>query len=311
MAEVVKVVVSAARGPRGRASGPLGAESVGPDHLTGDALERAEMAYRLGLGGSYDPLIPTVCITFDYWTDAYEKAFGPMSQRGLVGTWFVDYRTIDNFAETLPDSAYNLATKLPNGDFVGGVRSGFLLDMKQNGWTIGAYLGGYPVDTNGDGKIDVEWNMRTLYSESRELAVAYFKAIVDKFHAKGLDVASVAPNQRAWDRRLANVTRNLWRNVRVCSQSMPQPLPITDPLYIDKGSPASLDNGDTPASINAVISEFLGRAKPGLLTFVIHKIGDPPANLSVPPATFTALLDRLMAEQNAGRLKVVGYDDLR
>lgn len=222
----------------------------------------------------------TVVLTFDYWPDAYNTAFGLMYSRGLVGTWFVDHRSID-------------AT---SGAYALGITRDKLTQMKIEGWTIGAYLGE---------------NMVSLLSYDRNDAIEFIKAARDTFWAKGFSVQSVAPNQRAWNKKLRNLAVGVFRRVRVGCLAAPQCLPVADPLYIDKGGVPSLDNGDTPTSVNATIDAFLADPNAHLLQFVVHKIGAIPADYTVSVPTFTALIDRLALEQNTNKtLVAVGYDDL-
>jgi hypothetical protein len=261
--------------------------SIGPDQIVDDDTDLEGIAYKLGLLAARQPLVPTVAVTFDYYADAYDDAFAAMSSRNLVGSYFLDYRSIDAVS----------------GDYNTGITANELLNMKQEGWTIGAYLNSVLIE--GEDR-----NMVWYYSYDRVQALDYFKDIVDGFAAKGLPVQSVAPNQRAWDNRLAQVTKNLWRRVRVVSQLVPEPLPILTPMYIDRGGTASLNEEDTPSSVNEQIDDFLAEAQPGLLHFLIHKIDAVGDGLTVETDTFIALIDRLASEQNAGNLRVVGYDDL-
>ena len=261
--------------------------SIGADQLRNEEAALADMAYKLGLAAARDPLIPTVAITFDYFADAYDDAFAAMSSRNLVGTYFLDYRSID----------------ASSGDYAIGMTTNKLLLLKQEGWTIGAYLNSVLIE-------GIDYNMVGLYSYDRAVTLDYFKDIIEGFAAKGFPVESAAANQRAWDTRLEQVTKNLFRRIRVASQNVAEPLPIVRPMYIDRGGLPSLNVDDTPASINSQIDDFLAEPLPGLLHFVIHKIdavGDP---YTVETDTFIALLDRLQSERNAGNLRVGGYDSL-
>lgn len=215
----------------------------------------------------------TVAITFDYWPDAFTVASPLMLARGLLGTWFVSPDTID--------------TSL-------GIQRDHLTQLKMSGWTIGAYS---------------DDNMVDLFNLDRNAAMDRLASIKAQFRAKGFEVQSLAPNQRAWNERLRNVCVGLFERVRVALLDEPQSLPVEDSLWINKGGVPSLDNGTTSASVNGRIDDFLAGSGE-LLHFVVHKIGDGTGDFEVPLAAFTALLDRLEAERDAGTIQVIGYDDL-
>lgn len=201
-----------------------------------------------------------------------------MDARGLAGTYFVD-----------PDYV----------DVSGGPTSDQLTVLKMSGWTIGAYSGVNMVSTLGG---------------SRSAGLARLNTLKNVMAAKGFPVQSIAPNQRAWNAYLRGLSVGLFERVRVALNSTPQAYPLPDPLYINNGGTPSLDAGDTPASVNQQVTDFLASTS-DLWSIVLHKVADyPPGssshNYSTSLSTFTALLDRLKTEITAGNLRVVGYDDL-
>lgn len=218
--------------------------------------------------------IPTVAITFDYYPEAYSAAFPLMLNRGLVGTYFVDPDTVDK---------------------VGGPTRDNLTVLKMAGWTIGAYSGINMVDT---------------FNSNRNTAMDRIAYLYSSMLAKGFRVRSLAPNQRAWDGRLRNVSAGMFDRVRVAADFVPQPLPVPDSLYIKNGGTPSLSSNDTAASVNQNVTDFLCQPSPCLWSIVIHKVGDTPDGYTVATPVFTALLDRLKCERDAGTLRIVGYDDI-
>lgn len=215
----------------------------------------------------------TVALTFDYWTDAFTVAYPLMLARGLVGTYFVDHRYIDE---------------------IGGPTRDHLTQLKMEGWTIGAY--------SGD-------DMVAKFTNDRNDAMDFLRDIKRGFEAYGFNALSLAPNGRSWDYRLRNVSVGLFDRVRVANMDAVQTLPFADPLYIENGGVPSLDNGDTAVSLNQRVDDILA-GPDGLWTFTTHKIGSNTQPYTVDLMAFTALLDRIEAERDAGTTNVVGYDDL-
>ncbi|WP_287496887.1 hypothetical protein [Pandoraea sp. CB10b_02] len=230
--------------------------------------------------------IPAVAITFDYWPDAYNVAYPIMYSEGVVGTYFVDYRTVDNVTK---DNAYNI-----------GLTRYMLTQMKSSGWTIGAYSGDNMVDKLKHGRSEANDFLKTIKSEMRSF---------------GFDVLSLAPNQRAWNMQLRDLSEPLFRRVRAAPEDFSkfQPLPVRDPLFIDAGGSPSLSSSDTAASLESELETFLRQSRPGLWSIVIHKVGDAatdPSGMTIDVKQFSMFISYLKRQADMGRVQIIGYDDI-
>ncbi len=215
----------------------------------------------------------TVAITFDYYPEAYTNAFPLMLQAGMVGTYFVD-----------PDTV---------GQAVGPTRDNLTV-LKMSGWTIGAYSG---------------INMVNALTNNRNVAMDRLIHIKQRFVELGFPVRSLAPNQRAWDMRLRNLTVGMFDRVRVAADAGPQSLPLPDPLYIRYGWTPSLSGADTEASINTQVDGFLS-GEGDLWPIVVHKVCQVGDDYTVTANVFQALLVRLNQERAGGSIRIVGFDDI-
>lgn len=219
-------------------------------------------------------MLPKVAITFDYYADVFSTAFPMMQNLGIVGTYFVDPDTIGA---------------------IGGPDRDNLTVLKMFGWTIGAYTG---------------INMVEAMNNNRNTAMDKLVSIRRKMIDFGFPARSLAPNQRAWDSRLCNVSAGMFERIRVADNFVPQPIPVPDPLWIKNGGTPSLGINDTAVSLNADVDSFLSQPVPGLWSVVAHKVGAVPDAYTVETSVFSAFLNRLATEKSAGRISIVGYDDI-
>lgn len=249
--------------------------SVIPESFSASALSFFDDRY----ANPQNDILPTVCLTFDYYANAMTQAKPIMDAYGLVGTYFVELATIDAS---------------------GGPTFSSLTQAKSAGWEIGAYTGTNWVNAEAA-------NRNTLV----QLAIA----TKEGFREIGLPVVSLAPNQRAWNLKLRNLMDDgLFERVRVVDHFFTtdgyfQELPVPDLLWVKDGGSQSLSATDTGASLSAQVDQLI--ALGGLWTIVIHNVadsGDP--NFRVGSAAFNTLCNKLQNEQLAGRLRVARFRDI-
>lgn len=225
--------------------------------------------------GEHEMTLPTIVLTFDEWKEAATEAFPAMLTQGLPGTYFVTPSLIDTTS---------------------GPSLGTLLAMRQNGWEIGVYSG---------------VNMPALEYESRVLANNKLVALKNDMWAKGIPVTSLAANQRDWNAKCRALADGIYDRVRVVSQyGTYQTLPLSDPLWVDKGATLSLSSTDTPASLSAQVDALI--ANGGVWIVVIHRVsadGQQPA-YTVEKSTFTSFCSKIATEVQAGTLRCVRFCDL-
>ncbi len=226
-----------------------------------------------------DSILPTICLTFDYYANAMSVAKPIMDVYGLVGTYFVALSTIDE---------------------VGGPGLSDLTLAKATGWEIGAYS---------------ETNWVTAEASDRNALVAFAASIKDGFAALGLPVVSLAPNQRAWNSQLRNLMEDgVFERVRVVDNFYTddgyfQALPVPDLLWVANGGTASLTTASTGASLIAQVDDLIELG--GLWTVVIHNVSDTGDPLfRVTPAAFNLFCNKIQNEVAAGRLRIVCFRDI-
>lgn len=226
----------------------------------------------------------TFAVTFDYWPEALTGGLPIMRARGLPATFFV--ATESGSVDLIDNPNYpSMPTSLQ------------LADAQQAGWEIGIYSNTSMVTMLGtlSGTPPMATPTNALNTKR------FMKAQKDKLAAKGFIAKSYAPNGRAWNAQLANLSRDLFEGVRVCADpSGFEPYPIVDPNYVNKKSFASLGMNDTVASLQQVIDDAMAAGNV-LCTFVVHKVG-PATNdpYMIPTPVFTGLCDALVTARNNG-----------
>lgn len=228
-----------------------------------------------------------VALTFDYWPHAFDVAYPIMKAHGLVGSWFVSPETID------AESGLSISRDS-------------LIELVTAGWTIGAYSGE---------------NMVNLLAAGPGAALDHLVSLKQMFAGLGFPVRSLATNQRAWNISLRNMCERfpvdpesggqLFDVVRVVNDVTSwQRMAEIDPLFINKGGIPSLAPEHNAAALNGMVDRILCADEGTLHTFVIHKVSQESDPYTVSTAAFTALVERLAAEQANGTLKGVTTDAL-
>lgn len=247
--------------------------SVVPASFGGTALAFLDDRY------GRETILPTICLTFDFYENAMSQAKPIMDLYGLTGTYFVDLSTIDD---------------------VGGPTFTQLTAAKAAGWEIGAYTG---------------TNWVTAEAANRDTLVQLAISIKNGFYEIGLPVVSLAPNQRAWNLKLRNLMDDgVFERVRVVDNYFTndgyfQELPVPDLLWVKDGGSLSLTTADTGESLVAQVDELIELG--GLWTVVIHNVSDTgDTNYRVTPAAFNLLCNKIQNEVAAGRLRIVNFRDI-
>lgn len=283
MEAVLRAEVRRVDAPADGSVGVVAFDSTVDPHIDGIANDVAtEVAQDIVNSGGYLKGIgnekPTICLTFDYYVEATTNARTIMDSYDLVGTFFVAPYTVG--APDQPTRA-NLAL------------------MKALGWEIGAYT-------------DDNWV--TLEAADRLQLLDDMKALKDDMHALGLPVTSLAPNQRAWNQKLAYLVEDYFSHVRVVDifrsvSGAYQSLPVPNRLWVREGGTASLTTSDTEASLSAQVDDLIEMG--GLWTVIIHRVSNVgDENYRVPIDVFTAFCAKIAAERDAGNLRVVRFGDL-
>lgn len=213
----------------------------------------------------------TIVITADVYRTTYDIARFELINRGIPCTWFV----------------------IPEGIDLGGQPTrAELVALIDNGWEIGAY-------SNAD--------MVALRTSDRETAFDRMLAMQTAMRAKGFDTRSMAPQSRAWNLGLANMSRQIFRNVRsVGNVTDFQHYPIADRNYVDLGGSVSFGNTWTLAAMQAKLDALI--ADGGIWIPNVHLLGMPEDPLTMDPAKFFAFLDYVKVKMDAGLLRAVTFD---
>lgn len=225
----------------------------------------------------------TVVVAFDYYQEPLIHALPIMKARGLPATFYVVPSLIDHPSGTLPTSQQ-------------------LADASQAGWEIGIYSNSNMVTMLGTLS-----GTPPMATPANALATHQFMAgQKTALEAKGFAARSYAANQRSWNARLADLSRDLFDNVRVADLTTPQSLPVTDPNWVKYGGSASLSGADTAASLCAQLSSVI--AAGNVAWFVVgHKVGPVGDPFTIASAEFAGFSDCLVTAQNAGQIKVLTF----
>lgn len=213
----------------------------------------------------------TIVITFDYWPTTYTEAFTILAAKGIPATWYVAPGTI---GKPRRPRLYQLANVL------------------KAGWEIGIYS---------------NKNMVDALASNRELAKQWMASQKSQLLALGIDAKSYAPNRRAWNSTLADMSRGIYENVRAADGSTAfQTYPIPDRNNVRNGITDSLSLADTPERVCAYVDRLA--ASPGTMAvLVIHKVGAVGDAYTVTTKTFTALAGCIQTAVAAGTLRAVTF----
>lgn len=216
----------------------------------------------------------TLALTFDYWQSAYTDAFPMMAQRGLVGTWYIDPATIGQ-------------PGFPSADN--------LMVLQINKWEIGIYSNTNMVTKLASGRLATkQW----MTGQKGAL-----------FDATGITANSYAPNGRQWNPALAELSRDIFGNVRAPLGGW-QTYPIPDRCNISHGGTDSWGTTDTVQSLSDQLDSLISAPTPSIWYVVAHRVTDDPNDLySIKPAVFSGFLDYVATQRDAGKLRVVTVSD--
>jgi hypothetical protein len=229
----------------------------------------------------------TVAITFDYWVEALSNGLPILRARGLPATFYV----------ATESGSVDLI------DYPGLPSSQQLADAEQAGWEIGIYS-----NVNMVTMLGALSGTPPMATPANALATKRFMvAQIDKLKAKGFVAKSYAPNQRAWNDQLANLSRDIYQAVRVIAEGgADQGYPIGDPNYVRRKAYASLGVNDTAASLCAQLDAIVA-AGPVLWTIVAHKVGPTPDPYTISSTEFAGFADCLKAKRDAGLVRVTTF----
>lgn len=220
----------------------------------------------LAAPGFTKPAKSTLVLTFDCYVEAYTVAMPIMASRGVPGTFFVNPSTIGQS---------------------GQATVGNLHEMQKNGWEIGIYLQGAPY----------------MVSLSPGTAWEKLRSSNQKLRDIGINVRSVAPNSRKWNKQLADMARKLWTCVRANPDvENLQTYPIADPLWIKHGGAPSWGPDDTAETLRKHINRVVGTD--GLLIEVIHSISLTEGGLFVHRDAFEAAIEYVSGLRTQNKLRV-------
>lgn len=227
----------------------------------------------------------TFCMTFDYWVDALTGAFPILKARGLPGTFYV---ATESGAVDLID--------YPGGGYP---TSNQLADIQQNGWEIGIYS-----NTSMPVMLGTLSGTPPMAAPASALSTKKWMMMQkDKLKAKGFVAQSYAPNGRAWNIPLANLSRDIFESVRVCDDASGyQTYPGLDKNYVRRKAINSLGNSDTVASFQAEINNAMaaGATDNIICTWVCHKVGPVADPYTVETSVFAGMMDALVTARNNG-----------
>lgn len=213
----------------------------------------------------------TIAITFDYWRSAYTDALPIMNAKNLQATYYVAPTTV-------------------------GVGDGPTLNelavLQQLGWEIGIYS---------------NLNMVTSLTENRVTTKQWMANQKAQLLEIGFDAKSYAPNSRQWNPALANLSRDIYQNVRSANGSTTlQTYPVPDFNNVQNGISNSLSGADTGASLCSYVSTVA--QSPGTLAIIVaHKVGDVGDSYTIKRSDFSQFVDCLAAARDAGTIRVTTF----
>lgn len=177
-----------------------------------------------------------------------------------------------------------------------------LMVLQINKWEIGIYS-----DTNMVAKL-ASGRLAT-----KQWMTGQKDALYD---ATGITANSYAPNGRQWSPALAELSRDVFGNVRALLPPPGTPLgtwqtyPIPDRCNIQYGGTNSWGQADTVQSLSDQLDSLIAAPTPSIWYVVAHRVTDDPNDLySIAPDVFSGFLDYVAAQRDAGNLRVVTVSD--